>query len=346
MKKMTLLKLAAAAALLFSVFSLEGFRGEANERKTAIFGYTALSGSWKKETDGSLKGVAAKNKPALILSTSETGSYLVYEATIKLAKNSSGSLIFRANQTGTDGYKVSLDSKRDSVFLSALGEDRILKSVPLKVKENAETRVKITSDGPSISVFVDEKKVMDLRDFSHSKGFTGFQAEGGKLVFSKVQMNEVRTNLTGLKTKNGKWQAGSEGLEATPGQGENLYSVSSTSSADFTFESELLLKEKAASGSLLFRSDKTGLKAYQVKADAENDVLQLIDAHQKKVLAETKMQIEPGMLYRMKIIAEGSSMQVFWQNGGIPVLKQMTTPTQEGFWAYMQAEMPFFKTYK
>ncbi|MGM0922265.1 MAG: GH32 C-terminal domain-containing protein [Bacillota bacterium] len=321
MKKMTLLKLAAAAALLFSVFSLEGFRGEANERKTAIFGYTALSGSWKKETDGSLKGVAAKNKPALILSTSETGSYLVYEATIKIAKNSSGSLIFRANQTGTDGYKVSLDSKRDSVFLSALDEDRILKSVPLKVKENAETRVKITSDGPSISVFVDEKKVMDLRDFSHSKGFTGFQAEGGKLVFSKVQMNEVRTNLTGLKTKNGKWQAGSEGLEATPEQGENLYSVSSTSSADFTFESELLLKEKAASGSLLFRSDKTGLKAYQVKADAENDVLQLIDAHQKKVLAETKMQIEPGMLYRMKIIAEGSSMQVFWQNGGIPVLK-------------------------
>lgn len=321
MKKMTLVKLAAAAALLFSVFSLEGFRGEADEHKTAIFGYTALSGSWNKETDGSLKGVAAKNKSALILSISETGSYLVYEATIKLAKNSAGSLVFRANQTGTEGYKVSLDSKRDRVFLSALDEDRILKSVPFKVKANAETRVKITSDGPSISVFVDEKKVMDLKDFSHSKGFTGFHAEGGKLVFSKVQMSEVRTNLTGLKTKTGKWQAGFEGLEATPEQGENIYSISTTSSADFTFESDLLLKDKTATGSLLFRSDKAGLKAYQVKADARKDILQLKDVNQNRVLSEAKMPIEPGILYRIKVKAEGSSLQVFWQNGGMPVLK-------------------------
>ncbi|TDL78501.1 family 16 glycoside hydrolase [Peribacillus frigoritolerans] len=179
MKKMTLLKLAAAAALLFSVFSLEGFRGAAVERKTAIFGYSALSGNWTKESDGSLKGSGAKNQPALILSDSETGSYFIYEATVKLEKNSTGSLVFRANQTGTEGYKVSLDSKKDRVSLSSLNGDRILKTVPLKVKNHSN--VKIMADGSSISVSVDGKNVMDLQDFSHSKGFTGFRAEGGNL---------------------------------------------------------------------------------------------------------------------------------------------------------------------
>ncbi|MGG4489822.1 GH32 C-terminal domain-containing protein [Metabacillus idriensis] len=319
MKKMTLLKMAAAAALLFSLFSLEGVKGAAVERKTAIFGYSALSGNWTKESDGSLKGSAAKNQPALILSDSETGSYFVYEATVKLGKNSTGSLVFRANHTGTEGYKVSLDSKKDRVSLSSLNGNRKLKTVPLKVKDHS--KVKIMADGPSIWVYVDGKNVMDLQDFSHSKGFTGFHAEGGKLVFGKVQLKEVRTNLKGLKTITGKWEAGSEGLEAAPDQGENLSSISSTSSADFIFESDLLLKDKAAAASLLFRSDKTGLKAYQVKADARIDVLQLIDVYQKKVIAEAKMPIEPGVLYRVKVKANGSSLQVFWQNGGTPVLK-------------------------
>lgn len=111
MKKRTLLKLAAAAALLFSVFTLTEFKGAANERNTAIFGYSALSGSWTKDSDGSLRGKAGK-QPALILSNSETSGYLEYEATMKLERKSAASLVFRANETGTEGYKVRLDAKK------------------------------------------------------------------------------------------------------------------------------------------------------------------------------------------------------------------------------------------
>lgn len=330
MKKITLLKLAAASVLLFSAFSLTEFKGAATERNTAIFGYSALSGSWTKDSGGSLRGKAAK-QPALILSNSEASGYLEYEATLKLERKSAASLVLRANETGTEGYKVRLDAKKGTVSLGTLNQGRALKTVPVKLKDSDGVKVKTVADGPSITVSVNGKTVMAVTDHSFSKGYTGFQAENGTLHFSKVKLHEIRTNLTGLSMKKGKWQAGPEGLEALPGEGGELYSVSAVSSKDLIFESDLLIKEKDASASLLFRSDKTGTKGYQVKADAVKDKLQLVDVQKKKILAEKQMTIDHGTLYHVKIKAEGSSLQVFWQNAGKPVLEAEDGSHSKGF---------------
>ncbi|WP_203288575.1 GH32 C-terminal domain-containing protein [Metabacillus sp. cB07] len=330
MKKRTLLKLAAAAALLFSAFSLQEFKGAATERNTAIFGYSALSGSWTKNSDGSLSGSAAK-QPALLLSDSETSGYLEYEATVKLEKKSAASLVLRANETGTEGYKVSLDAKKETVSLGTLNQGRALRTVPLKLKHSAAINVKTVADGPCITVSVNGRTVLEVTDYRFSKGYAGFQAENGNILFSKVKLHEIRTNLTGLSMKKGKWQAGPDGLEALPGQGEDLSSVSSVSSKDFTFESDLLIKDKHAAASLLIRSDKTGTKAYQVKADAEKNRLQLIDVQKKKILEEKQVTIDHGTLYHVKVKAEGSSLQVFWQNAGKPVIDAEDDSYSNGF---------------
>ncbi|WP_299089659.1 GH32 C-terminal domain-containing protein [uncultured Metabacillus sp.] len=330
-------KLVLLVVFVFSILSIDSqLQAQASEQNTAIFGYLPLSGSWTKNTTGEMKGVSEKKKPAINLSNTEVGSNFVYEANVMIDSSSSNdaaaSVIFRANQFGTEGYMLRLEPKKDKIKLVSINKNiNITEPIKKEIETGVTYKVKITVDGPEIKVFLNDDMLFHKKDSKHSKGFTGFHVDKGSATFSDVSINKNVTNIEGWDMKSGKWVPSSQGLVAKAKSEEIIYAISRTAAANFNFEADVSLEDANAAGTLIFRSNKTGLQAYGLQIDSKNDLIRLYDTKNNRVIAKSKMAIEKGNLYRIRIKAEGTVLKVYWQNGSNPVISVNDDTYTKGF---------------
>lgn len=308
---------------------------KATAQNSAIFGYLPLSGSWTKESSGLIKGKSDGKQAAFILSTSEIRNQFVYKANVKVNSSNNdaiSSLVFRTNQSGTKGYMLSFLPKKNRIQLTDINTGAIVgKPIQKPLKLDVSYEVKVTADGPSINIFFDGERILEVKDSRHSKGFTGFHVDRGSAEFSHVSVNEVKTNMVGWEMKRDEWTTSSQGLVATAKSEEDVYAVSQTVTTDFTYDADVFINDKNAKASLLFRANQTGVDGYGLQLDPQTDRIVLYDTKQNREIAESKISIEPGTLYHIQIKAEGAVLKVFWQNSSEPLISVKDSAFDKGY---------------
>jgi levanbiose-producing levanase len=335
-KKATVIRLVLLVVFVFSALYIDShLQVQASEQNGAIFGYLPISGTWSKESSGYIKGTSGKKQPAFNLSTTEVGSNFVYEANVMIESSTPsalGSIVFRADQAGKGGYMLSLEPKKNKIQLVDIKTGlNVGKPIKKEIETNVSYQLKIIADGPAIKVFLNEKMILNVKDSRYSKGVTGFHVDNGTATFSKVSVHEVRTNLTDWKMPVDKWATSTEGLVGTAESEEDIYAVSHTSVTNFNYEADVIVKDKNAAGTLIFRSNETGLQAYGLQIDPKTDRIRLYDTKQNKEIAKSNVSIESGNLYHIRIKAEGTSLYVYWQNDSEPVIRVDDDVYKEGF---------------
>ncbi|WP_052737989.1 GH32 C-terminal domain-containing protein [Bacillus sp. SA1-12] len=332
-KGMTLIMLVIFA---LSTLSIDLFhRAEASEQSTALFGYLPLTGSWKKKSSGELVGATDKKQPAINLSTTEIGNHFVYEAQVKIDSSTPSaiaSIVFHANQSGKEGYRLSFNPKKNKINMVAMKNgSSLVDSIDKEMDAGKSYKVKIIGDGAVYKIFFNEKLIFNVKDKSYSKGYTGFLVENGSAFFHQVSVNETVTNLNGWQMQEDKWKHSSRGLVADANSADDLYAVTKTSAADFKYEADVMVSDANAAGTLILRSNKTGSQAYGLQIDANDDRIRLYDTNNKKKLAEREVSIETDQVYHVQIKAEGASLKVYWQNRTEPILNIQDDTYTKGY---------------
>ncbi|MEV5025741.1 GH32 C-terminal domain-containing protein [Paenibacillus sp. LPE1-1-1.1] len=285
-------------------------------------GYTPISGSWVTEGNAAVSGSSGPDANAFFMSSTGVGSYFEYEATITVDENTPygvGSLVFRSNADGSKGYVVSLDPNMDKVRLFdwATNQD-VGQPYALALEPGKPYHVKVSGDGSSLRVYVDEQMAQDVQSAFYSSGNVGLHIYNGKVHFTEVSTREINTNITGWNTSSGQWTLSSQGLAASASENENAYAIASTYGDDLTYEADILIRDRYAVAAMLLRSNASGSQAYALQVDPNAGRIRLIDTNGDRELGVFTTELEVGEVYRVRIKAEQSKLEVYFGSGYAP----------------------------
>ncbi|CAM4088581.1 GH32 C-terminal domain-containing protein [Paenibacillus alkaliterrae] len=324
---MSLNKLWVALLSVVLIWSLllpasPGDRAYAADTAKVMQGYIPLSGSWTPEGRAAVSGSSGSDANAFLMSTTTAGTNFVYEAEVTVNSASPydvGSLVFRANAEGTEGYVVNLDPNMDRVRLFdwATNSD-VGQPYTTAIEPGVAYHVKIAADGSNLRIYINNQLVIDAQSTSYIGGNVGLHIYNGNVQFSGVDIQETNTNLSGWTTSGGQWTTTSQGWEAIAPENENAYAMASTVADDFTYEANVLIRDQYAVATLLFRSNANGSQAYALQIDPNAGRIRLMDTNGDRELGVSTAELVIGNIYHVRIRAEQSSIKVYWGSGYAP----------------------------
>lgn len=310
--------------MLCSLWTYSGLRSSAAKEGNVIFGYTQLSGKWKQEQEGKMKGEAMKKSPALMVSVDKRGGYAEYESTITAEELAS--FLLGADERGVGGFEVQLDVKGNGISLISRSDEKVLEKVRHTLKSKKDYSIMLRTERGTTSLWVDGQQVMDRVKTGAITGHYGFLVDKGKGLFRQATVNEWRSNLDGVELEG--WKLTKDGLES---EGGDRPLMSATKAGSVAFEARLHLNQAASSASLIFRGDAAGRKGLRIKVDGKGDQILLMDSKSEKTLQSVSVKIQEDILYHVKIVDEGEKVKVFWQEGDEPLLIEEHLDPSEGY---------------
>lgn len=146
---------------------------------------------------------------------------------------------------------------------------------------------------------------------------TAFDSEdkvrGSTLV--KVHGGVFHTNLTGWKpdVSGSRWIVTTEGVRGSYIMDANY--MASEQAKDFTYEADVKLSEHGSAGSMLFRANADGSSGYYLNLDPNMKSIRLFYKkdgrfEEQQVLAKVPRFVLPGVIYHIKILAEGPRLRI------------------------------------
>ncbi|MGO4548325.1 GH32 C-terminal domain-containing protein [Paenibacillus sp. 2TAB23] len=160
----------------------------------------------------------------------------------------------------------------------------------------------------------------------------GMKAKGeGSAIFESA--SNLNTNLTGWQVKGkGTMDYTQEGMLLTSDRKENVMAISSVSSNNFIFEADVKITDPKADASLVFRSNEDGWASYMLQIVPHAGLIRLRDAASDNGLREERqVTMQKGEIYHLKVIANGSSLKVYWNNQYMPIIHTNDTAYSSGF---------------
>lgn len=124
------------------------------------------------------------------------GNDFTYEADLKLDElGGAGSMIFRSDSTGDNGYYLNVDSNLKAIrlFYKSSGnfsDSQLLASVPTFVKSGKTYHMKIVTSGTNIKAYFDgsTSPIIDINDSTYSNGYFGLNVFGGRAYYQNVML--------------------------------------------------------------------------------------------------------------------------------------------------------------
>ncbi|WP_123041811.1 GH32 C-terminal domain-containing protein [Cohnella candidum] len=123
-----------------------------------------------------------------------SGSNFTYEADLKLDEaGGAGSMIFRADATGGNGYYFNVNPGLKSLRLfyktnGSFSNAQVLAAVPALVQPGKTYHAKIVANGTNIKVYFDGSStpVIDVNDTRYGTGYFGLNVFGGRAYYQNV----------------------------------------------------------------------------------------------------------------------------------------------------------------
>lgn len=119
--------------------------------------------------------------------------------------------------------------------------------------------------------------------------------------------------MTGWTTVNGTW---ADTIDGKQGRSDgDSFMMSSASGADFTYESDIIIKDGngKGAGALVFRSDKDAQNGYVANVDAKHDLVKFFKFEDgiASVIAEHQTPIDINKKYHLKTVAHGAHFKIY-----------------------------------
>lgn len=318
-----LLTISLVWSLLLPMHAAEhAYAAEAAPVMKKMQGYTPISGNWMPEGNAAVNGSSGADANAFFMSSTGVGSYFEYEATITVDQTTPfgvSSLLFRSNADGSKGYVVSLDPNMDKIRLFDWASNQdIGQPYALALEPGTPYHVKVSGDGMSLRVYVDDQLALDVQSASYSSGNVGLHIYNGNVRFTEVSTREINTNISGWSTSGGQWTMSSQGLAVAASENENAYAIASTNGDDLTYEADILIRDRYAVAAMLIRSNASGSQAYALQVDPNAGRIRLIDTNGDRELGVSTTELEVGAVYHVRIKAEQSRLEVYFGGGYAP----------------------------
>ncbi|WP_430148848.1 GH32 C-terminal domain-containing protein [Paenibacillus cisolokensis] len=130
------------------------------------------------------------------------------------------------------------------------------------------------------------------------------------------------SNLSGWRLKGmGQMEVTEQGMLLTSETDGHVTALAETKATDFVYEADVMVSGMDADPALAFRSDDEGRSSYQLQIVPKAGLLRLRDAGEAGALkVERPASIAEGEIYRLKVKAEGTRIQVYWGNRYEPVI--------------------------
>ncbi|MFD1956631.1 GH32 C-terminal domain-containing protein [Paenibacillus thailandensis] len=149
---------------------------------------------------------------------------------------------------------------------------------------------------------------------------TNTQTEEGPAIFESA--SNIHTNLTGWQVRGaGRMEATQEGLLLTSDEKENVMAISGVASDNFIYEADVKVIDPEADATLVFRSNADGWASYMLQIVPNAQLIRLRDAAGDSGLKEERqVALHKGEIYHLKVIADGSSLKVYWDGRYKPII--------------------------
>jgi hypothetical protein len=329
MKKIITLQKMKAICIAFSL--LIGFSASIQAATFGIFndnfdgggtlsGWTAVSGAWTNT------GVAGQGTNGQIMKDNFTGSDFIYEADFKLTAGI-GQLTFRGNDNASAGYNLALGG--GSIKLYTFPYVVLAEPTGYTFDINTWYHIKIEANGTSIKVYFNNgaNPVIDVIDATFSSGRFGMNAYAGTFEFDNVkavQYNVFNDNfdggtLSGWTPVSGIWSNPGTVAQGDWNGGNGQIMKNDIVATDFIYEADIKLTTASPAGVLTFRGTNDGASEYLVALDGASAVVKLY-TFPYAVLGTSPYTFVANTWYHLKIVANGTSIKVYFNNALTPVI--------------------------
>lgn len=309
---------------------------------TNLSGWTTVQGEWADTING--KEGSADND-GLVLA-SQRGSDFTYSAEIKIKginsgnpkpikQEAAGGLVFRANETATEGYVVNVNAKTDNVNLikyNGNGLSVTLASYSTTLNTNTTYNLKVTASGSNIKVYLNQTLVIETNDSTYRSGIVGLNVWNAVADFNQViysNTTNFSTNINGWTSQSGSWTYQANGLQGSS-TGDAFF-ISADSASDFIYQADFTIgsTEGQRAGTLVFRSNADASQAYAVNVDAGADVITFFKwGNGGGVISSYSTVINTNTTYRLKVKALGSSFTIYVND--VPVINATDSTYSSG----------------
>ncbi|WP_370297857.1 GH32 C-terminal domain-containing protein [Ammoniphilus sp. YIM 78166] len=156
---------------------------------TNLSGWKSVNGTWN-DTNGGKQGNFQDDAYHM---SGDQGDQFSYEAEITISgeegEKGSGSLVFRADENGENGYVASIDASTDTIKLAKHenGMATLIEEKNTEIETNHMYRLKVTAVGDEINVYLDDHLIFEVHDATFSKGLFGLHVGNSSVLFQNVK---------------------------------------------------------------------------------------------------------------------------------------------------------------
>ncbi|OAS21823.1 family 16 glycoside hydrolase [Paenibacillus oryzisoli] len=270
-----------------------------------------------------------------------TANNFSYEADVNIRQfQGVGSLVFRSDNSGWGSYMLQIDPGGSQIRLKDANGDRDLGTYSVSLAVYETYHLKVNAVGSTLEVYWgnNTSPVIEASDSTYNNGYLGLQVWNSSMLFQNIivrNLNEVLpdviTNLSSWETSGdpGTSMSSAEGMLLT--SGGNYFAMSGTKTNNFTYESDVTIRQFQGVGSLVFRSDNSGWGSYMLQIDPGGNRIRLKDANGDRELGAYSVSLAVYETYHLKVNAVGSTLEVYWGNNTNPVIEASDTVYSGGY---------------
>jgi len=142
------------------------------------------------------------------------------------------------------------------------------------------------------------------------------------------------TNLSGWRVEGqGKMENTEQGALLSAKPDHEVMAIAATKADDFVLEADVMITDREAEPSLIFRSDAEGRSFYKLTLIPKTEALRLSEIGERgaeRQWGERRVPLAQGGIYHLKVKAEGSRIQVYWGDSYAPALEAADADTTSG----------------
>ncbi|MCY9663556.1 DUF1080 domain-containing protein [Paenibacillus alginolyticus] len=264
-----------------------------------------------------------------------------YEADVTIRQfQGEGALVFRSNNSGWGSYMLQIDPVSSQIRLKDADGDRELGAYSVSLAVYDTYHLKVNAAGSTLEVYWGNNAapVIEASDTAYSNGYLGLQVWNSSMLFQNITVHDlsavfphVITNLSGWATSGDAGTVSNSTYGMLLTSGGNFFDLSTTTADNFTYESDVTIRQFQGVGTLVFRSNNSGWGSYMLQIDPGGSRIRLKDANGDRELGVYSVSLATNTTYHMKVKAVGSTLQVYWGNNATPVIESNDTVYSGGY---------------
>jgi fructan beta-fructosidase len=279
---------------------------------TNLSGLTTVSGTWTYQTTG----IQGSSSGDAFQMSADTATDFSYQAGITVSETGgarAGTLVFRSNDAGTQGYGLNLDAGADVVTFFRWGSPgATIATYPTTVNTGTTYVLKVDATGSTFTISLNGVVLGTPTDTTYSSGKLGLNVFNSTTTFQNVTVSRHPASWASVA---GTWTPTTAGWQGNGAS--DAFLMSNQQATNFTYSSTVRVSGSTGGGSaaaLMFRANANATQGYVANIDAANDVVTLFrfdSGGNATTIKRYVYSIDTDRNYELKVRAVDNHLSVY-----------------------------------